>query len=374
MLSFLKTLYFSGCRIPEMDLFDESIKSYIFAPPPIICTSSKIPEPLFESNLTSVYINTSVLQRYGVADLKGLFCCYTKFVRVEPHDSKRDGKVVYSDSCIELLGNSTNIENEFIRVTCRKQSNNEKIYEDYFAFVPIENNALIGNSTISRPNVLIVGVDSVSRANMHRQLPQTYSYLSKQLDAVELLGYNKVGDNTFVNMIPVLTGLYEKELTDLCWPTPNTHFDQCPFIWKRFKEAGYVTAIGEDCSHIGIFNYVKTGFKKQPVDYYYTTFDWEAQDRIGFNKDINCNQCFGGRQVFKVTINYIDKFVRQMSTQPNPYFALFWTNSYSHDYLNRPALGMLVNISANLPKTLLSLLRRQNTLQFVLKTERGWSS
>lgn len=325
-----------------MDPFDESIKSYIFAPEPIICTNSTLPEPLFESNFTSLYMNTSVLQHYQVDDVKELFCCYTEFVRVEPDDSKRDGKVVYNDSCIELDGIFTNIESEFIRVTCTKLSSNEKIYEDYFSFVPIQNNGLIiENSTNSRPNILIVGVDAVSRVNMHRQLPQTYSYLSDQLDAFELLGYNKIGDNTFINLVAVLAGLYEKELTDLCWPNHDTHFDQCPFIWKRFKEAGYVTAIGEDCSHIGTFNYQKIGFKKQPVDYYYTNFDWEAQDQIGFKKDFNCNQCLGGRPVFNVLINYVDKFVRKMSTQPNPYFALFWTNSYSHDYLNRPALGML---------------------------------
>ncbi|KAF4532247.1 hypothetical protein B566_EDAN004333 [Ephemera danica] len=117
---------------------------------------------------------------------------------------------------------------------------------------------------------MILGIDSISRLNMERQLPVTRKLLlSPPLSAVSLLGYNKVGDNTFPNLIPMLTSLDLDELTRTCWPALNKNkLDGCPFIWKKFAAAGYRTVYGEDCARFSTFNYVKTGFVEQPTDYY----------------------------------------------------------------------------------------------------------
>jgi len=56
-------------------------------------------------------------------------------------------------------------------------------------------------------NILIIGLDAQSHMNFIRQMPKTYEFLTDTLSGIELLGYNKVGDNTFPNIIPLLTGL-----------------------------------------------------------------------------------------------------------------------------------------------------------------------
>lgn len=118
-------------------------------------------------------------------------------------------------------------------------------------------------------NVLIIGLDSVSRLNMLRQLPNTYKVLtSPPLSAISLLGYNKVGDNTFPNLVPLLMGLSAKEIKSLCATTQKHKFDLCPFIWKNFAARGYKTGYGEDPTSMSTFNYQRTGFVEQPVDYY----------------------------------------------------------------------------------------------------------
>lgn len=55
-------------------------------------------------------------------------------------------------------------------------------------------------------DVLIIGLDSVSKLNFMRQLPKTYKLITRQLNAVVLIGFNKVGQNTFPNVVPMLTG------------------------------------------------------------------------------------------------------------------------------------------------------------------------
>jgi len=42
-------------------------------------------------------------------------------------------------------------------------------------------------------NVVIFGMDSVSRLNLIRVMPQSYQYIKRNLHAISLTGYNKVG-------------------------------------------------------------------------------------------------------------------------------------------------------------------------------------
>jgi hypothetical protein len=43
---------------------------------------------------------------------------------------------------------------------------------------------------------------------MMRYITKTRSYLLNEMSAIELVGYNKVADNTFVNIVPMTAGKY----------------------------------------------------------------------------------------------------------------------------------------------------------------------
>lgn len=88
-------------------------------------------------------------------------------------------------------------------------------------------------------NVLVIGLDALSRLNFHRQMVSSASYLKYDMEAIEMMGYNKVGDNTFPNLIPMLTGLSVEQLKKKCWPSESEVFDKCPFIWNTFSKFGY---------------------------------------------------------------------------------------------------------------------------------------
>ncbi|KAK7462615.1 hypothetical protein BaRGS_00038342 [Batillaria attramentaria] len=57
----------------------------------------------------------------------------------------------------------------------------------------------------------MIGVDSVSRLNMIRHLKRTRHFLLDRMQALDLEDYNKVGLNTFPNILPMMTGHAMKE-------------------------------------------------------------------------------------------------------------------------------------------------------------------
>ena len=68
--------------------------------------------------------------------------------------------------------------------------------------------------------------------------------------------------------LTVLTGLDKDEIADACVPFENSTFDRCHFIWDKFKSQNYTTLFAEDTGWLGLFNYFRGGFTKQPTDYY----------------------------------------------------------------------------------------------------------
>ncbi|CAG9853694.1 unnamed protein product [Phyllotreta striolata] len=321
-----------GCKIPYMDPFDENIAQFIKPPSKPMCNNGK--PPLFASNLTSIFLLETSLPKYNVSDENELKCCYKPFWRREPENGESDNKVVVDSECHAFQKN-TDITEEFIIVNCTYD--NTTIYIDTFSFVPLKNTTGIGTGD-KKLNVLLIGLDAVSRLNLHRQMLKTVNYLQEQ-EAVELLGYNKVGDNTFPNLMPVLTGLFEEELKSSCWPSLTDHFDNCSFVWKLFKERGYLTVYGEDASWMGLFNYQRKGFRKQTTDYAYNYFNRFSEELIGNSHVMNVFQCEGGRLIYKDLLDYISKFVATMNEKSLPYFGFFWGASLSHDNLNMPNIG-----------------------------------
>ncbi|KAK7082626.1 hypothetical protein SK128_001786 [Halocaridina rubra] len=58
-------------------------------------------------------------------------------------------------------------------------------------------------SSMRKLSVLILGNDAISRGNMIRNMPKTRAYLLDELEAIEMNAYNKLGDNTFQNLLRV---------------------------------------------------------------------------------------------------------------------------------------------------------------------------
>ena len=82
-------------------------------------------------------------------------------------------------------------------------------------------------------------------------------------------GYGRVGDNTYPNVMALLTGQLAEE-------RPSILIDRSPFLWKDFSAAGYRTLQVEDSfidNHVfniwvDVWNSPR-GFRSTPTDYYF---------------------------------------------------------------------------------------------------------
>ncbi|XP_017155434.1 uncharacterized protein LOC108164299 [Drosophila miranda] len=176
-------------------------------------------------------------------------------------------------------------------------------------------------------SVMILGLDSVSHLNFLRQMPRTAKYLHNEMSYVEFWGYNKVGLNTFPNLIAMLTGESAEE-NEKYWKKIQ-RMDDCPAIWKDFKKAGYNTSFGEDYPGASLFNYLKPGFGSTPTDQYLRPAQ-KLMNRMGGTR--SQTTCSGGRLLTDILLEMVDNMLPHM--QRHPFFSFYWWSQGIHEYFN----------------------------------------
>ncbi|GIX73717.1 uncharacterized protein CEXT_20841 [Caerostris extrusa] len=178
-------------------------------------------------------------------------------------------------------------------------------------------------------NVLMFGLDSMSRLHYKRKLPKTYKYLKEVLKASVLKGYNIVGDGTPQALIPMLTGYTELELPETRKRMNDANFvNVYPFAWKNFTASGYVTAYGEDVPYTGVFTYRLKGFDELPTDHYMRSFYIEMEKVMKEHPKL----CLGNTPRHKVMLDWLRHFYDVYSDVPK--FAFGFHGELSHDDYN----------------------------------------
>lgn len=83
----------------------------------------------------------------------------------------------------------------------------------------------------------MLGLDSMSRQNFIRQMPKTHARMHK-MGFVDMLGHVKIHDNTYGNLMAILTGKrgvstneFNAEM-DEGW---DIAFDDFDMVWKNFS-------------------------------------------------------------------------------------------------------------------------------------------
>ncbi|PAV77319.1 hypothetical protein WR25_08405 [Diploscapter pachys] len=142
-----------------------------------------------------------------------------------------------------------------------------------------------------RYSVDVIGFDSTARTMFFRHMPRTVDTMNK-LGYHFLYGYNKVGDNSEINLGPIFAGdIPEHKLQpkfdisgdlNMDWIFPQhskLNPDNIQFLWKLMKEKyGCRTMLNEDISRkfYGLFTYPAyeylPGFTELPTDHYYRAY------------------------------------------------------------------------------------------------------
>uniref|UniRef100_A0A6P4G1N7 Uncharacterized protein LOC108053295 n=1 Tax=Drosophila rhopaloa TaxID=1041015 RepID=A0A6P4G1N7_DRORH len=148
-----------------------------------------------------------------------------------------------------------------------------------------------------------------------------------------------VGDNTFSNLMAILTGYNPSSaLEKVCDWHQRGCLDQTPFIWKYFRNASYLTAFAEDETGMSTFNYQKPGFVESPTDFYLRPFQkaFESDLKTWKCEDCSMRYCIGRR----ITSSYVYDMARDFARRfvdERPIWGLFWSNSFSHDSYQMPS-------------------------------------
>ena len=177
---------------------------------------------------------------------------------------------------------------------------------------------------------------------------------------IELLGYNKVADETFPNLVPLLTGLSLRELKKTCWLYSYQTLDKCPWIWNNFHNAGFISGYAEDATHIGLFRYHNEGLDNKPTDFDITPFMELAEEDIGSRYTYSSKLCLGKQMCLEALFDYVPKFATAFENYRK--FGFVWSSSLTHDNLNyasladEPYVKLIGQLEQVLNKTILILL------------------
>ncbi|XP_050415130.2 uncharacterized protein LOC126829361 [Patella vulgata] len=324
-----------ACRIPDLDPFDSSIEEHIRLAKGIQCFAK--PSITFQDGDMLRLNWTTIYQSY-----KGDFS-HCKYQGIRRGEKMSDEHFIYTDLSEEFHAD-VKMSEEFIRVYCFSTSGG-KIYTNFHALI-IPNPTRLEelkkrlrrhvNTRKSREtlNVVMIGVDSVSRLNNVRNMPKTRDYLLRHLDAIELQGYTKVADNTFVNIVPMTTGQFVEELP---WNETKRMepFDKYNFIWKNFASNGYSTMYAEDAPKMAIFTYLKKGFHNPPADYYNRPFSVAMEKHPSVWN--HGHQCVGDRLETDILLDYSRDFAKM--NKNHPYFAFAFITRLTHDVLSNAGLA-----------------------------------
>lgn len=200
-------------------------------------------------------------------------------------------------------------------------------------------------SSLSKPSVIVIVLDSVSHSNFRRTMNKTLGILQNRYGSFVFDGMTKVGDNSISNAVGFFAGKwYDSEFGDV-----HGFFDDHDIIWKRFAESGYRTHYAEDYPGFNLFNYLAKGFRKKPVDHYFRPFwlnvYWSYVHRR------SKNLCYGNHRMHNLQLNYLSQFISKYKGEPvlnhvlellladQPRFAVSWFTELGHDWLNQVRYG-----------------------------------
>ncbi|KAK4875180.1 hypothetical protein RN001_011602 [Aquatica leii] len=319
----------SKCKIPSLDPYNMEILPYFLPKKYINCTNrTKLSYVTKQDDVAVLHINDAVRYEYSNNSIN---CCYSG-VTSSLHSTTFD-TIIKISSCTPFE-NETSIKESIVMVICRN-SKDEEIYKNVHAVIKTkEVTAKMQQSKYAKNkplSVLFIGIDSISRLNMIRSMPNTYNFLEEN-KWIEFKGYNKIADNTFPNVMAILTGMNESTTFKLCNPKVVGQLDKCNLLWYDYKKLDFITAYAEDEAEISTFNYLKKGFEKKPTDYYFRPYILATERHLNNLILDGVRYCTGPESAGERILNIARDFTQTFKNHSS--FGFFWMNSFSHNEIN----------------------------------------
>lgn len=274
------------CKIPNVPHDSPEMMKFMKDEPPIDCGSD---EDWIVCTLSMCTIKKHMIKAKG-----GTITCEFNDIIRDGDNSYQYGDTVKSTNKYMLQ------KSDFVRIKCKASDGSH--WHGFGVGVRKDAEIVKRHRSFEAINVLMFGFDSMSRNAFIRKMPKAYNYLTNELKADVLKGYNIIGDGTPQALIPLLTGYTELELPETRKRKFSAqHVNVYPFVWKKYEDVGYVTTFNEDQPNIGTFSYRLKGFDEQPTDHYMRTYYNAIERDLHHYKKL----CVGNRPKHQVTRIFI---------------------------------------------------------------------
>lgn len=319
----------SVCKIIAHDPWDKSIRRFIKKMKRLICHQDEN-EILFTQSTILKFNKTALKLKYSNNSFS--HCMYKGMSWADGNDID----VIYRNAS-KLFKDDVNITEDFIIVNCYNSSAGET-EKKLFSF--IQKKAIIERArdakythylkkyaSAGKLNVLMIAIEGVSALNFRRNLPQTTNFLLSDLEAFEMHGYNKVGENTLPNLLPMISGKFcEDIMSEKAFR--QIHLDNNLLIWSNYSEQGFRTLWADDYPAMSPFYNGRAGFRKPPTDYYLRPFYIALQKHYKRTDE----DCLGNKQDTEIVLDYLNEFLKSYTEKP--YFAFAFPSKLTHGRLN----------------------------------------
>ncbi|XP_003744782.1 uncharacterized protein LOC100907525 [Galendromus occidentalis] len=327
-------LYTAKCHIPNYDFKEPNVLKKYYSKPPRKC--SKDVEPFIfypklnqTGGFSCIGVDDTQYKKFYSDRFELDNCTYMEtqrdlsHIKIDYYHKFGDPKPLRVDDCPP---------EEYLWIQCGVSN---KSYEQplFMPKVKPVDRTIRENNLGQKPlHVLILGLDSVSRLNAHRQLPKTIAYLKGKKNLVELFGYNKIGVNSSPNQIPLITGIPFKNPypIGLNLRASNAHFDNLTrFLWDDLGSRGYRTMFYEEQWIYGLFLYPPlSGFLREPTTYWPRPL-MQAIDKSSLKQ----GNCVGPDVAAKLYLDYTHQLFK-ISGSERPLFTYGWLSEVAHDNIN----------------------------------------
>ncbi|XP_015785382.1 uncharacterized protein LOC107362769 [Tetranychus urticae] len=343
------------CDLPfRMHPYDTTIKDLIRRKPnKIVCIKSD--DGAYDSlynlyqgqSLSYMNDDDPIVRIFRIRDHeKSLKCLYQPFDR----DGNDDGIKFLEKR--PIIGHKLDLEKigaEFVNIECYLSG--ALVYSNIHSWpsrVPSHADATSSNNKdhsiinnyptlyVNKQSVMFLVIESMSLLNFDRFMVKTKEALSKLSNNFILRGLNKMADNSYPNMMPLLSG-YRPYYGE--WPfefeVGKGPYDDVQFIWDDFKRQNYTTGYIEDDPKFALFNYLAEGFKKPPTDWYPRPY-WLRMD---YEQGIESPTfCYKQKPKIIYWLKQIKQFLNKVNKTKQPFFLWSFYIQVTHEDFNNAQL------------------------------------
>ncbi|XP_075543841.1 uncharacterized protein LOC142578328 [Dermacentor variabilis] len=321
----------AGCTLPRFDPFDPTVMPFIRRrSEPFKCPGK--PNFLTIRNGFPAILPHN-LKEHGVLP-EDLDCFYKEIYRNESLVVP-DRHYVYGRRKRLLFDRP--LREEFVFVECVTKKSPERPFYNQFLLNPLLKRSVekrcrnVRKRTPHNLSVLMLGLDSVSYLNLDRHLPETAKFVREKLGALELHGYNKVGENSYPNHMAFLAGLKDFEADKAAQAGFYDNLNPS-LIWRKYAARGYRTMFLEEWTQYSFFSrFQYKGFRRAPTDYYPRHAIMLMEELAKSTEELRVS-CLGPTMPSEVLLFYLATFVKVMSERP--FFAYAWFIELTHEWLN----------------------------------------